>query len=276
VGVVSKVKIATVLVRFFRLSRILAKLYPIAIKVEFGEVDVKRLLGLVKTLQPKCEISTPLKRFGSQNDGGYLLIDNLEQVSGVLSFGIGDNNSFDLEVAQFVPFVEMYDHTIVEAPRQFSNGKFNRIGISAFPSNGFTTIEEILSKIPLEANLILKIDIEGAEWEVFDNISMENLLRFSQIVGEFHDLFKYFKDESFSEVVDRVMRKLESTHVIFNSHPNTWARHEVISGVNFPDVLEINFVRDDFTQRKDFKVNKVSVPNFPNNPNADEVFFLNI
>jgi hypothetical protein len=273
---VRKVAVATFFIRFFGLSKVLSKLYPIAIKIEFGEVDANRVLNLLHLLRPKFEVLAPIKRFGSNHDGGYCLIDDFVKVDGVISLGIGDNNTFDVEIAQFVPIIEMYDHTIFEIPQEIPNGVFHKVGISAIPSDGFTTIGKILDNYPDTGNLILKIDIEGCEWEILDKISLEDLMRFTQIVGEFHDLFRYVNDLEFSKLVDRVLNKLEVTHSIYYVHANNWARHEVISGIHLPDVIEINFVRKDFNFLKSLDQSGTRIPSYPNNPEANELYFWNI
>jgi hypothetical protein len=271
--VVNKVKLATFFVRLFRLSRILQKCYPIAINVEFGDVQPDKIKRLLLALQPKVEVSSRIKRFGSVNDGGYFLIDDFAEVSGVLSFGIGDNNSFDVDISQYVPVVDMYDHTIADIPSNFPNGKFHRTGISANPSVGFTTVAQILDSYKSSGDLILKIDIEGSEWEILDTCSGSNLLRFSQIVGEFHHLFRYITDLEFRELVDRVLHKIEQTHSIYFQHANNWARHEVISGIYLPDVIELNFVRKDFPQIRKIETTSTVIQSYPNNPLANEVNF---
>jgi hypothetical protein len=51
---------------------------------------------------------------------------------------------------------------------------------------------------PSKADLLLKIDIDGDEWETFANFPAEQLKRFQQIVCEFHGSSRLADPEYFS------------------------------------------------------------------------------
>ena len=50
----------------------------------------------------------------------------------------------------------------------------------------FTTLETAISEFVNQKNLVLQMDIEGNEYEVLEEITTDNLLRFSLILIEFH------------------------------------------------------------------------------------------
>lgn len=182
------------------------------------------------------------RRFGTPGDGGYLLSDDISESDICVSLGIGDNNSFDLDIAKSCSQVLMFDHTIPPPKHLNSNMDFKNIGISALESENFTTIEKIVSKLPEGSDLILKIDVEGAEWEVLESLTPNTLLRFRQIAAEFHNLHSIHDSKQLKRIVDS-LSKISQTHLLANFHVNNWASYELVAGVPFPDVVEVTYLR---------------------------------
>ena len=69
-------------------------------------------------------------RIGAKNDGGYVLLDDFENIKIAYSFGVSSEISFDKGLADKNIDVYMYDHTIEKLP--FSNLKFHwkKIGLT--------------------------------------------------------------------------------------------------------------------------------------------------
>ena len=57
-------------------------------------------------------------RIGSNNDGGYVLLDSgLESIEIVYSYGVGDNSDFEAMVCEkYNAIARLYDHTVDSAP----------------------------------------------------------------------------------------------------------------------------------------------------------------
>ena len=69
--------------------------------------------------------------------------------------------------------------------------------------------DTFIKKHKISQNIdLLKIDIEGAEIELLENITSNNLKSISQIAIEFHDFL--FKDELYSNNLKFVIKRLES------------------------------------------------------------------
>jgi hypothetical protein len=119
---------------------------------------------------------------------------------------------------------------------------FEKIGIASTESAKFTTIEKIISNLPQDADLILKIDVEGAEWEVLESLTPETLSRFRQIAAEFHNLHYIHDADHFSRIVNS-LSKISQTHILANFHANNWASIQLVAGVPFPDVVEVTYIR---------------------------------
>ena len=87
--------------------------------------------GIYQLLKPKSIVGKKKVRIGSAKDGGYILLDDFENIKIDYSFGINNEISFDDELANKNIDVFMYDHTIQKLP--FSKDKFHwkKIGITA-------------------------------------------------------------------------------------------------------------------------------------------------
>ena len=95
---------------------------------------------------------------------------------------------------------------------------------------------------PDDDRLILKMDIEGSEWDVFDALAGAVIGRFGQIVCEFHD-FHRILDADWRDRALRVFRKLRETHAVAHIHGNNFRPMISIGHVLIPDVIELSFVR---------------------------------
>ena len=268
----TKASVAAFLIRSLSLSSILRRVYPIAIAAEFKQVNQAALLTIGRYFKRYSDVRSNLVRLGSSNDGGYVVFQDFDATDVVLSFGIGDNNSFDKDIGPYVDVVQMYDHTIDSLPSEFGNGVFYRVGISHLNISGFYTVPEILSVIPKNVEIVLKIDIEGSEWDIFNSLDFGHLLRFKQIFGEFHGMHDLISTIEGQEKIVAVLEKLTSSHTFVNLHANNWARTDLIQGFLVPDVLEFTLVRNDRLLEVQSEQAGNQSLNQSNNPNAPEIY----
>jgi hypothetical protein len=187
---------ASYLLRFLHLSAFIAKLYPIAVSQLYPNISRAKIDALRNLLILDLRRTNELVRFGDKNDGGYMLIDDLLPTDTCLSFGIGSNYSFDSEISQYCEKVLMFDHTIQSPILQRKNMFFHPRGISDTRDDLFVTLDDVISDIPVNNDIILKIDVEGAEADdiigtlVPRHIMNENILIISSD-GDFLQLQMY-------------------------------------------------------------------------------------
>ena len=99
-------------------------------------------------------------------------------------------------------------------------------------------------------DLLLQMDIEGAEFETLLNTSSELLERFRIMVIEFHYLHQLWNKPWFI-LVSRVFQKLLSSHSVVHIHPNNCCGSLKSGGFELPRVAEFTFYRNDmFTERR--------------------------
>src|SRR5262249_50965527 len=129
--------------------------------------------AILAELQPVALKNCTLKRFGSPNDGGYLMCENLiKPLDAAYSYGVGTNDDWGCEVSRryHVP-VQQYD--CFDPARPTCNGGTfvfhnecvgNRTGYT--DSHFFDTLQNQIGKNgDTGRRLIIKMDIEGAEWD---------------------------------------------------------------------------------------------------------------
>ena len=258
------------IIKIFGVSKILMKLNSVAVETFFSDLSRQRIDELRNLMPLSIGKELKLKRYGSAADGGYLLKDDILKTDICISLGVGNDYSFDLDLSSECKEVLMFDHTINDPLITKSNIKFERIGISDVISKDFTTIDEILKQLPDESDLILKIDVEGSEWKVLSDLSQTSLLRFRQIIAEFHNLHRIADDKLFSDIRS-ALKKLNKSHELINIHVNNWSAFQIIEGIPMPDVVEVLYLRRDSSSSKNSRMTNVNyLGDMPNNPDLSD------
>ena len=232
---------------------------------------LQALVQISELLRPNVLDKSNCKRFGSQNDGGYILYDDLNDNNFLISFGVGDNVEFESQIATRGISAHLYDNSIVELPRAIPKAKFFKETIGPQPH---TTLQNALARIPESALPILKMDIEGSEWETLNGESEHIFNRFAQLIVEFHNLSEVTLPSK-AELMVSVLSKLNSLFFVANVHPNNNGDYLIIENVGLPDVLEVTYLN---RQHYSFLINDLNndeqnyVLNAPCNPHKPEIF----
>ena len=178
---------------------------PIA-DVDFGMSQIPRESSLLRAnaLQLLHDLSRPsascrgqLRRLGTKGDGGYVVCDELPQLSGpeclVYSFGIRGQFQFENQLNRSGCAVHGYDPTVSSRPDMRFH--FHRLGLSnksaILPKLGqVATLSQIVHANGHEAHqlTLLKCDIEGSEWDALDQMMSDaaTLASLRHIVIELH------------------------------------------------------------------------------------------
>jgi hypothetical protein len=178
---------------------------------------------LFDALQPVPLANCEIERFGEPHDGGYLMCGNLlRDVQSGYSYGIAGYDGWGCDIARRTGVtVHQYDcfdltrpacpdgrtvfHEACVAGRPFTDSEGRQFDTIAaqFARNGDGI-----------ARVVLKIDVEGSEWESFLAVPDELLERIDQIAMEFHGV-----DVPRSlEVVQRLKRFFHVAHLHFNNY----------------------------------------------------------
>lgn len=223
-----------------------------------------------------------LVRIGSEGDGGYLIPQNvINEITCCISFGIGYNHEFENHLQNLVKNLRVagFDHSVgvLYFGRLAINGLFKLLLLKGSISEFKERSKRFLNflhfwvinrnnkhkKIKVsELNVInilndfkddfklLKIDIEGSEWEIFPKIEdmFENVVC---LIIEFHNV-----SENLTHLKE-IVKKLEQTHSLAHLHVNNFSP-PITKGV--PDFIEITYVQKKY-QQNDVMRNKLPLMN---------------
>lgn len=187
-----------------------------------GDAAARIRRELFAELQPVRIGACELARFGEPNDGGYLLCANLlGGATAAYSYGISGYDGWGCEVSRKlrVP-VHQYDCFDLERPAcQGGETRFHEACIAsrAFVDESqrrFDTLEHHLAANGhATARVVVKMDVEGAEWESFLSAPDNVLERIDQLVVEFHGT----ADEKYVAAIRRLKRFFHVAHLHFNN-----------------------------------------------------------
>lgn len=204
------------------------------------------ILNLINLIRPWNMSSDYKVRIGADADGGYVLPASSRQTNLVFSIGIGNEVSFDKEMAGYGARILQFDHTIEQAPLEHANIRFMRQGWGPrdSASENLISLKTMIAMADWEnaAHPILKFDAEGAEWEAFESIDSGDLERFEILTGEFHDFQQLLNREHFDRV-HGVFTKLASSHNVVHLHANNAGGLILIGGIPMPRLLELTYLR---------------------------------
>ena len=185
--------------------------------------------ALFELLQPVALKNCQLERFGEVHDGGYLMCGNLlGNVRAGYSYGISNYDKWGCDIStRFGVTLHQYDCFDTRQPA-CSSGKtvFHAecIGPSAATIEGraFDTFSGQFARNGDQfKRIVLKIDVEGAEWDSFLSAPDAVLQGIDQLVVEFHWLHEdggaWLQDEKYLRVVRRLKQFFEIAHLHFNN-----------------------------------------------------------
>lgn len=230
-----------------------------------------RLPSGCRWLQP-CDTGE-LVRVGPARDGGYVLpAAVLSQVDGLLSLGLGEEWEFELDYLRRSPraLLQVYGHSVdvhgflkcalsmvkwlpVRPRSAWSElwGYYRRyrqlqwlLRRSAFfPQRVYNRVERawdvtpqtLIERLPAGGSVLVKMDIEGAEYRVLPAF-VAQAERFPCVLVEFHDT------EPFRVAFEEAVGLLRTRYEVVHLHGNNYAG---VADDGLPDVLEMTFVRRD-------------------------------
>lgn len=208
---------------------------------ERSEYFQLKVLNILKNIRPYSITLFNKIRIGSRNDGGYMCIDDFSSIKRCVSCGISNNDDFDADLAKRGIEVLQFDHTVDAAPSQHENMKFFKERIVAAPRSGGRTLSSLVQRSSdSELSILLKLDIEGDEWPVFDAMPERDINQFRQIIAEFHG-FDCLPDSVFEQRMSRVLEKLNRSFFVCHVHANNHGGMVLFGGVPVPRILELTF-----------------------------------
>lgn len=177
---------------------------------------------LFEELQPVALANCEPQRFGEAHDGGYLLCANLlTRVESGYSYGIAGYDGWGCDISRRLGVVvHQYDCFDVTAPacpggRTVFHAECIASGSTTAEGRIFRTLaEHVAANGDTGRSLVVKMDVEGAEWESWLLAPDALLARIDQIAIEFHDV----DDPLFVATVRRLKEQFHVAHLHFNNY----------------------------------------------------------
>lgn len=184
-----------------------------------------------------------LIRIGNENDGGYLVPDDLDGIKTCFSPGVSNMSDFEIDLTKKNIKCFLADYSVESPPIQNSLISFEKKFLGNTNDSIFMTLGNwINNNSNKEDDLILQMDIEGAEYDVLVETSVDILKRFRILVIEFHDLDSILNPIGF-KLIDGVFTKLLNEFEIVHIHPNNCCKPTKYKEFIIPPTMEFTFLR---------------------------------
>ena len=202
---------------------------------------------MVLLLSPMDVAGAKYVRVGKDYDGGYIMLDYFHEtkVEAAYSFGINDDISWDEAMANRGIEVFMYDHTIERLPKNHPKFHYFKEGVTGYNKGPcLKTLGELIQRNGHSSSnsLIMKMDTEGCEWDIFSEAGSSVINQFSQIAMEFHGLSSAIYDTKYP-LVAAVLKRINETHQCVHVHANSTSIPLWIGELVLPSELEVTYVR---------------------------------
>ena len=213
--------------------------------------DSDLIRNILNPQEPLSLFGGSVLRIGSLNDGGYVIPELLTNNINLLSIGIGYNIDFELALLQNNANVQAYDHTI-DAPGVSNNHNFEffKLGVAnkSNDSKNLISFSHIVAnfwakfnnKENFDRRNVLKIDVEGDEWDIINNENESTLTKFDALILEIHDFIpKLIKNR---ESVTNLTNILSRNFFCLFTHSNNCGPVFSLDGKLVPNIFEMTLL----------------------------------
>ena len=202
------------------------------------------LARFLSDMAPK-PIATPLIRIGGDGDGGYLVPDCIDGILACFSPGVAQTCGFELDLAGRGIRSHMADLSVEGPPVVHPLFGFEKKFLGTVDDDQFTRLQSWVARHePAGGDLLLQMDIEGAEYAVLLDTPPDVLRRFRIVVLELHAFDQVFVASAF-DFYRQAMGKLLADFDVVHVHPNNCSRLRSNGVFEVPRVLEVTFLRRD-------------------------------
>ena len=182
-----------------------------------------------------------------KKDGSYPIHKSYKESKWAISPGIGNSTIFEEELVKNGILVTMLDlekykpKNLLKAYPEFC--EFLPKFISSENSENTISLKKLINKQNSNDG-ILQIDIEGSEWNLLRNTSIDVIKKASILIIELHNFHELILP---SQAED----KIKILEKILNNYTVLWSRRNPTSplikwrGFMIPDVIEISMIRSD-------------------------------
>ena len=203
--------------------------------------EIQKLIECLRPVKTKYD----LIRIGGDNDGGYLIPDDLAGITTCFSPGVDVTASFEKDLLSRNIKSHLADASVDGAPDGLEVASFTKKYLGAYFTEEFMTLDSWMSdKHAFMGDYILQMDIEGAEYQTILAADRNALNRFRIIAVEVHNVQHWFNPIAWG-VVNVFFEKLLADFYVVHNHPNNNCPFIEADGVLMPTVFELTLLRKD-------------------------------
>ena len=194
-------------------------------RAELAQVRPNQLRAMFQALQPVALANCTLERFGEPHDGGYLMCANLmDGVQAAYSYGISGYDKWGCDVSTRLKVrlhqYDCFDPNRPSCPTGDTVFHDECVGAETIVQEG-RTFDTILNQLAKNGDagkrIVLKMDVEGAEWDSLLRAPDELFRQIDQMAIELHGS----DDAKFLQVVRRLNQFFHVANLHFNNYSCT-------------------------------------------------------
>ncbi len=233
-----------------RLRDLVSSSFSIVDHVLVPSVPTEKWSVFVQKIRP-VNNGYQLIRVGPASEGSYLLPDDLDGLALNISPGVGETWQFEKSLLKDFGIPSwMVDASVPKPPTLPNQMEFFDKFLVPHPTwDSGISISELIVKADeiygSNSDLMLQMDIEGAEFECLLYVKRSDLLRFRIIAIEFHDMELWVQNSFFAKTLMPIFNKLLNDFDVVHSRANNHAHTFFYKGYFIPSALELTFHRKD-------------------------------
>jgi len=202
------------------------------------------LNDLLVSLYP-VKTNFELVRIGGNNDGGYLIPNDLEGITTCFSPGVDVTASFEKDLLGRGIKSHLADASVNAPPDGLEVASFEKMFLGGVADKDHITLEQWTRRSGgYVGDWILQMDIEGSEYETLLATPQNILRRFRIIAVELHAVDHWFNPLTWGLIKTFFAKLLEDFHVVHN-HPNNNCPFVQVHDTLIPTVFELTLLRKD-------------------------------
>lgn len=212
---------------------------------------MKSLKELLVSLYP-VKTKFNLIRVGGDNDGGYLLPNDLSGISLCFSPGVDVTASFEKDLLARGIKSHLADASVDAPPDGLEVASFTKKYLGGCNNDTHMTLASwMYEQRAFMGDFILQMDIEGGEYTTLLCTPPDVLRKFRIIAVEIHNVQTWFDPLAWPVVKTFFEKLLEDFRVVHN-HPNNNCPFIEVDGILMPTVFELTLLRKDRTIALDY------------------------
>jgi hypothetical protein len=229
-------------------------------------IILRRYVNVLQLIRTKkvADADFKLVRVGSKGDGGYVVPQNVFfAFDRLVSFGIGSNNDFEFDLSTKL-VIYQFDHTILIPPNSNANMFFEKKGVGTTTGTNRVSLDFVLSKFDNLERVILKLDVEGAEFESL--LASKLWKNVGLFIIEFHGVEKFIVGRE-AKKNQNLLEDLKENFINLHIHGNNCCGFFEAPQWRVPKLMELTLINKRLVKNKEITDNHSKYPieiDYPN------------